>query len=215
MESICVSEIPETFNGNTAQLSRFMDRLPEYPVGTVNWQSFPGKPFVRFAIAYTTQTIFIKYYVREIVIRAKYTRVNDPVWKDSCVEFFVAPADGGVYYNFEINCIGTCLAEKGLSRSPREKLSPAIIRNIKRFPSLGSKPFEEKEGDFSWDMFVIIPVDVFTDHSILSLKDKTFRANFYKCGDALSRPHYLSWHPVLTAEPDFHRPEFFGNIKFC
>ncbi|MDE5921249.1 MAG: hypothetical protein K2G82_06535, partial [Paramuribaculum sp.] len=27
-----------------------------------------------------------------------------------------------------------------------------------------------------------------------------------------SEPHYLSWAPITTPQPDFHRPEFFGNI---
>ncbi|MDE6269894.1 MAG: hypothetical protein K2M12_03440, partial [Muribaculaceae bacterium] len=43
---------------------------------------------------------------------------------------------------------------------------------------------------------------------------KQLRANFYKCGDLLSTPHFLSWNRVDTPHPDFHRPEYFGAIKF-
>jgi hypothetical protein len=43
---------------------------------------------------------------------------------------------------------------------------------------------------------------------------ETLRANFYKCGDGTSVPHYLSWNQVITETPDFHRPEFFGEISF-
>ena len=46
------------------------------------------------------------------------------------------------------------------------------------------------------------------------LKGKTFRANFYKCGDMLSVPHYVTWNPVGTPKPDYHRPEYFGELKF-
>ena len=38
--------------------------------------------------------------------------------------------------------------------------------------------------------------------------------NLYKCGDSLARPHYLSWQPVATPHPDFHRPEFFKPVLF-
>ena len=38
------------------------------------------------------------------------------------------------------------------------------------------------------------------------------RANFYKCGDKTAHPHFLSWSPVSTEKPDFHRPEFFGEL---
>ena len=30
----------------------------------------------------------------------------------------------------------------------------------------------------------------------------------------MSLPHYLSWMPIDTPKPDFHRPEFFGKINF-
>ena len=38
--------------------------------------------------------------------------------------------------------------------------------------------------------------------------------NLYKCGDNLSHPHFLSWQPIDTPQPDFHRPEFFAAGKF-
>ena len=40
----------------------------------------------------------------------------------------------------------------------------------------------------------------------------TMMANFYKCADLTSTPHFLSWAPIDTPEPDFHRPEFFAPI---
>jgi hypothetical protein len=39
-----------------------------------------------------------------------------------------------------------------------------------------------------------------------------WRANFYKCGDATSHPHWASWSPVR--ELNFHRPDDFGTILF-
>ncbi len=216
MKTLCLHKVPyEIGDTSPEKLSAYMDSLPKEKIDTVNWPSFSYKPEVRFAAAWDKKHILLKYYVREEVIRARFTEDNAPVWQDSCVEFFVSPADDGIYYNFEINCIGTCLAEKGRSRSPREKLQPDVIAQIRRYPSLGVAPFEEKTGNFSWDMMVVIPADVFVDHNVETLADKTFRANFYKCGDELSKPHYLSWNPIDTPKPDFHRPEYFGKIKFC
>ena len=40
------------------------------------------------------------------------------------------------------------------------------------------------------------------------------RANFYKCGDKTLQPHFLSWSPIHSEKPDFHRPEDFGIINF-
>ena len=41
---------------------------------------------------------------------------------------------------------------------------------------------------------------------------KAVRGNFYKCGDKTAHPHFVSWNPVGTPSPDFHRPEFFGEL---
>ena len=42
-----------------------------------------------------------------------------------------------------------------------------------------------------------------------------WRANVYKCGDLLPVPHFISWNPITTESPDFHRPEFFGQMRFA
>lgn len=39
-------------------------------------------------------------------------------------------------------------------------------------------------------------------------------ANFYKCGDKLQTPHFLSWNPINLEKPNFHCPEFFGTLNF-
>jgi len=55
---------------------------------------------------------------------------------------------------------------------------------------------------------------VFFHHKVKNLKGKTFRANFYKCGDMLTVPHYVTWNPVGTENPDYHQPKYFGLLKF-
>ena len=39
-------------------------------------------------------------------------------------------------------------------------------------------------------------------------------ANFYKCADGSSHPHWLTWSKVDQPDPDFHRPEYFGRLVF-
>ena len=43
---------------------------------------------------------------------------------------------------------------------------------------------------------------------------KTFRANFFKCGDLTVQEHYLSWNKVTSETPDFHRTCDFGLLEF-
>jgi hypothetical protein len=196
-------------------VSSRLDSLgPGYRIDTLNWENFKYKPEVRFNIAYSEKEIFLKYYIREDFIKAEKAISNQMVCEDSCVEFFVSPADDGIYYNFEFNAIGTCLLGTGTSRNDRTLAPVSAIDRIRRKGSSGNSPFKERPGESSWTIIIAIPHNSFFLHGIKELKGKLFKANFYKCGDKLTHPHYLTWSPVETIKPDFHRSEFFGTLKF-
>ena len=197
------------------EISEKIDNLNiRNPVEEVNWKSFDYKPDVKFSIAYTGKEILLKYYVTEQWFKAEKTETNQEVYEDSCVEFFVSPSTDGIYYNLEFNGIGTCLMGSGTGRENSRRADPELIVRIRRTTSVGGEIVKEKKGKFSWTITMAIPFDVFFRHKITELKGKTFRANFYKCGDKLSVPHYVTWNPVKTEAPDYHRPEYFGVLKF-
>jgi hypothetical protein len=197
------------------EISEKLDNLSfKNTVEALNWKCFGYKPDVRFSIAYTGYEILLKYYVTEERFKAEKTETNQDVYEDSCVEFFVSPSDDGIYYNFEFNGIGTCLMGSGTGRENRKRTEPGIISGIRRKTSVGEKSVSERTGEFSWTITMAIPFSIFFLHSITELKGKTFRANFYKCGDKLTVPHYVTWNPVGTERPDYHRPEYFGLLNF-
>jgi len=179
-------------------------------IDTINWKEYNYKPEVEFSIAYSDNEIFLKYYVTEKYFKAEKTETNQMVCEDSCVEFFVSPEDDGIYYNLEFNGIGTCLLGTGTHRENSTLASPEVISKIRRLTSAGEKPFKENVGEFKWSITIAIPFEVFFHHKVRKLKGKTFRANFYKCGDMLTVPHYVTWNPVGTEKPDYHQPSYFG-----
>jgi hypothetical protein len=195
----------------SASLDRLKDKLL---IDTLNWDGYKYKPGVELSIAYSDNEIFLKYYVTEDYFKAEKTETNQMVCEDSCVEFFVSPEDDGIYYNLEFNGIGTCLLGTGTGRENSTRANPDIISKIRRLSSIGDKPVSEKTGKFNWEITIAVPFEVFFHHKINSLEGKTFRANFYKCGDMLTIPHYVTWNPVGTENPDYHQPEYFGLLKF-
>ncbi len=187
------------------------DLLTESP-----WSDFPYHPSVRFAIAHDDAAIYLRFSVREQAVLARWTHTNDPVSEDSCVELFLAPGPDERYYNFEFNCIGTCLAAVGHERNGREILPAAKIDLIRRRATLGSEPIPvERKGDIRWELFAAIPVSLFVRNFPKTLNGRRMKANLYKCGDRLEVPHYLSWNRVESPRPDYHRPEFFGELLFA
>jgi hypothetical protein len=207
-----------TFENDNPTMDEISDRLDKlgkgHSIDIINWKEYNYKPEVRFNIAYRGKEIFLKYYIKENYFKSEKTETNQMVCEDSCVEFFVSPADDGIYYNFEFNGIGTCLSGTGTCREDSALASPAMISGIRRLTSAGNLPVKEKRGEFLWTITLAFPGEVFFRHEIKELRGKIFRANFYKCGDKLSKPHYLTWNPIDTAAPDYHQPGYFGQLKF-
>jgi hypothetical protein len=178
-----------------------------------NWGSVEGIR-ASFDIRHDGSSILLKYFVLEKQVRAVNTEYNSAVWEDSCVEFFLMPAGEIHYYNFEFNAIGTLLAACGSNRHHRTPLPAKLLKAVETYPSLGRKPIVDLPGPVAWTLEARIPAGLLVRSQPENLPGLKARGNFYKCGDRLKEPHYLSWKPVLTGRPDFHSPQFFGDLEF-
>lgn len=193
------------------KLSSALAASQEYHIDEDSWPMQDILPKASFRISYNDRSILIKFVVKERDIRSKHVYYNDPVYKDSCVEFFIAFGDDKAYYNFEFNCTGTCLAGYGEGRQ-RELLPFSAGSPIET--EVCFKQAKDSFPDIIWELSAVIPFEVFVKHNIRSLRGKSCRGNFYKCGDELPHPHYLAWSRIQADSPDFHLPQFFGLINF-
>jgi len=184
------------------------------PIACVNWKEYPYQPDVKFRAAHTGDAILLHYQVTEASVRAVATADDGRVWEDACVEFFLSPESNDFYYNFECNCAAKLLLHGGPAGGERPGAAEDVLKSVKRWASLGTEPFEERVGECSWEVALVIPASAIFRHEIADLNGKAMRANFYKCGDLLQTPHFLSWSPIDLPQPKFHCPEFFGEIVF-
>lgn len=138
--------------------------------------------------------------------KSVYTMYNQPVYTDSCLEFFVnCNPDQPLYINFEMNANGAFLS----ALRPGRKGKQPIHELMSDLPAVMAKKFEDH-----WSVDAI-----FTLSQIKTLFGKdTFETgdvllgNFYKCGDETPIPHFGMWAPIDLEAPDFHKPEFFGKL---
>ena len=181
-----------------------------FDVDCVNWpEAFPYAPLCGGRVARTRDALVVDFRVSGLDLRARNTADNGRQWEDSCVEVFIQDPEDGNYYNFEINALGKVLACTGPDRHNRTPRPAEEMEQILRFTQMEGGPLEQ-EGIHTWRVGVVIPFRLLGID--LERLPRSIRANFYKCGDKTAHPHFLSWSPVETPKPDFHRPEFFGEL---
>ena len=122
------------------------------------------------------------------------------------MEFFFAFGADERYFNFEINPNGCIELGFGPDRKTRVRLCHKAERET-------FQPCCVRAAD-GWTAEYCLPLDFFRlfypDFRLVP--GVRFRGNCYKCGDRTEHPHYLAWNPVNTLSPDFHRPEFLGEM---
>ncbi len=182
-------------------------------IDELNWsQEYPYMPSTSVRIARSASHLVVGYNVRGLDLRAKAGKDNGPVWEDSCCEFFVAHPSDGTYYNFEINCVGTLLCAKRTGRHDANHLSQEELDKVIRHSSLERAEIEISDEIFEWSVTMCIPFDII-DVDAEDLPE-SLSGNFYKCGDKTAHPHFVSWNKIDVEKPDFHRPDFFGELIF-
>ena len=177
--------------------------IPELPVDNILWEPvWNVRAFGQ--LCYDEDNLYLHLRAVEEHIRAEYTEPLSPVCTDSCLEFFFMPQDR--YFNIEINPNGCMFVGLGHDRSDTAPLSRGDYAEL-----LDIKTKRTEDG---WEIFYRIPLSFIQQYCPGYRFAGTLRANVYKCGDLTVHRHYLSWNPVLSKKPDFHRPQDFGSMIF-
>lgn len=187
-------------------------RIDYYP-----WDSNGYKPEAEVKLFYTESHLHIRLKAWEKIIRATFMNTNDEVYKDSCVEFFFKPNPDkdDRYFNFEMNPFGTLLLGLGKDRSTRVRITDLDTSIFNIFTTVTPENVKDYSED-SWIVEYSIPFSFIEKYfGVLNFSHgNRISGNFYKCGDDTEYPHYGAWNPIQVPAPDFHRPEFFGDLSF-
>lgn len=195
--------------------SRECAELSAIPVGRIDsfhWEqphfSRPETMFCLYAVK--SSGICARLWSFEDNVRTECSKRDDPVYTDSCLEFFIMPVPGDErYMNFEVNSKGVYLSEIGERRGNRQLISEITALE----PEI--TPFTVNEnGKTAWGCEIFLPdkfisavygKDYSTDEAII-------KGNFYKCADLSASPHFGAYFPVSSEALGFHNPGRFGSI---
>ncbi len=165
-------------------------------------------PQVYAQIVHDDENFYVKFTVHEKNPTRTKTKNFEYVHLDSCVEFFAnfMPEKSDYYINFEMNANG-------------------VVNFAFKKDRYNSIELTEEDA-----LGLEIKSDIFEDYWTVSYKItseflkkyykdfemnecKRIKGNLYKCGDETPIEHYLCHFEVKCENPDFHRPEYFGEIE--
>ena len=157
-------------------------------------------------LCWDDEGIFVHLSCKEKNIRKELTEKLDPIWEDSCLEFFLRPTEDMHYFNFEFN--PNCALFLGYSMG-----KPNITRLILPDHMEPFKPVVRFSED-GWEITYFVPFG-FIQNFFRDFKPESglqFYGNCYKCGDLTVQEHYLSWNKIEQEKLSFHTPQFFGRM---
>ncbi len=185
------------------------ETAPAAPIASFHWegqQPYRPRSWGKLC-AVRGGGIYYCAFSEETPLRAVYTRRDDPVCQDSCLELFLnaCPEISNCYINVEVNPNGVFLCQFGPERENR--------RWVREMTALDPQvsAFREKGG---WG------IEITLDEAFLRAlygedyhtRERTMRGNFFKCGDCTEHPHYGAFSPMTTLPPGFHNPDCFADI---
>jgi hypothetical protein len=200
------------------------DKEPWLSIPALSTKNYMGDkpehfPKAQAKLAYDDQAIYVIFRVEDKYIRAVAKKYQDSVYKDSCVEFFFTPGldiDKG-YFNLEMNCGGNALFHH---QKMGDRESMAITeQDFNKLTIAHSLPKiidPEIESDTTWTLEYRLPFSILENYAQVTRPGTgvEWQANFYKCADACSHPHWLTWSHIDYPKPQFHLPQYFGTLRF-
>ncbi|MCK5849841.1 MAG: carbohydrate-binding family 9-like protein [Kiritimatiellae bacterium] len=176
-------------------------------------------PVAQAKLAYDDDALYVIFRVEDNYVQAVAKGHQAQVCSDSCVEFFFTPSGdiSSGYFNLEINCGGTALFHHQTAKGENcVSISEEHLDKLTIAHSLPTIVDPEIQEPVIWTVEYRLPTDILSNYAptIQPAENIQWQANFYKCADHSSHPHWLTWSPIDKPNPDFHRPEYFGTIGF-
>ena len=180
------------------------ENIPKADLDNYNFSPSKGYPSTEVRGVFSEEGLTLRYLSNERPsdILARYHGQNEPVCMDSCVEFFFnpLPEKDDRYMNIELSAGGGMLI--GLGKERKGRVRPPF--------DLNDFEVETEILEDGWSAKFFLPFSFVK--SFFGDFSSQFKGNFYKCGDETACVHYGKWNLVDVPRPDYHRPEFFGEL---
>jgi hypothetical protein len=194
------------------------DKADRLSIDVYPWYKGGAQQDTSVGLLYDDEALYLLFVCEDKHIYSVETRPNGDVYKDSCVEFFAMPEPDKQqgYFNFEANCCGVVHLGWGPGRAGRKLSEEQVQKLLKVASSIPTPTRDETPQDDGWWLAAAIPFEAVNRLGGIRAAPRSgdvWRANFYRCGGKTDG-QFACWNPIQWERPDFHRPEFFGVLRF-
>jgi len=175
--------------------------------------SGPPRQTTAASVQATTEALTIAFICADTDAWGTLKGRDAPVYKEECVEVFLAPGadDPRDYFEFELSPLGTFFdARIHNPTGRRESLSADVEWNAKG----ATWKANVEKAKARWSAEIRLPWSSLGFPSPMRLP-RTWRLNLYR----IDRPRdgsaaeYSCWSPTLATPPNFHLPARFGTMR--
>ena len=171
-------------------------------IDKINWKEYDYCPNTTAKMLYNEKGICVQMETDEEDIVARCRTQNGGVCQDSCMELFLrANENDERYINIEFNAFHTI--NLGFRYDRPRRVNPDV-KNAYFNP-------QSYIDESKWILQYFIPFE-FID-GLYGGHTKKMYGNIYKCGEDVARKHFVTYAPIDTPQPDFHRPEYFAEFE--
>lgn len=186
-------------------------QVPHAYISHYLWETNGYQPPAFGQLAWSSKALLVHLWCGEQHPLVTYHQWNQPIYEDSCLEFFVnlTPCNGSSFFNFEMNAEGVLLAEFGNAGQPRTSLLEKEWKG-----RMAISAFVNSLG--GWEITYELPWELLRRYQpdFSPQPEWVITGNFFKCGNSTAFPHYGAWNPIDLPDINFHRPEFFVPCIF-
>jgi hypothetical protein len=184
---------------------------PELEIACYPWDETGYRPRTTARLVWLDDRLAVRFRTRERALRAEARGICPVVCEDSAVELFLmpVPGPGARYLNFEMNALCAMYLGAGTGRADNVLLKEEDPLQFQARSEISPAP-----GGYDWQLTYELPLAYlarYTDLRALAAGAR-MRANLYKIAEKGPLPHFGCWSPIDWPKPDFHRPEFFGEL---
>lgn len=169
-----------------------------------------GRPRLRTAVAlYADATCLnVVFTGQDDQIVATHLEHDAPLYEEDVVEVFLAPAGNEVYFEIEVNPLGTSFDARitspdGVRKTMRTEIDwtcDGLFAAVRRTPQ-------------SLDVLMRLPFASLGAER--PRPGSAWRANLFRIDRSRRGDEFMAWSPTMKNPPDFHVVAAFGQLQFA